>query len=228
MQFSFIVKAASREALGAKLAAARAALTVSSTLRQCIINFPEMDGPHWTQVRVRKFDIQRDPKASTATINLELFAPDPLLYENTINEQTVYANLANLVGNTRTYPRVYPLSYTTGVLPFASVASSYASLQNNGSVASDWEAEIVGPCETPVFTNLETGQILAFNGSVPAGSTLRVSSRERTVFLDNASRYSWLASGSSWWLLEPGATRVRFTAHAQSGSAVLRFRSTSD
>jgi hypothetical protein len=85
---------------------------------------------------------------------------------------------------------------------------------------------INGPVVNPRIENVATGQVISFTGEVGASSALVISSLERTVLLDGASRYSWLTAGSQWFDLAPGPNTFRFAGTSGSGSATLDFRST--
>jgi hypothetical protein len=168
--------------------------------------------------------VTRDAKSgNTAEVHMEFFAPDPFWKSLNKSVANLLAARTADYGSSRAYPRTYPLTFThtSGV----TVADSTAIIVNSGSVDADWEAYISGPCINPTLTNLETGDQLTFSITIPAGSTLFLSSKERLVFLNSSGAFQALTASSRWWSMRPGSTRIRFTAGTASGSAVIRHRS---
>lgn len=121
----------------------------------------------------------------------------------------------------------------TSGLPFPAAApfvwgagsGGNVSVNQAGTVDTDWTATISGPITTPRIEHVELGRSLAVNLSLAAGETLVLDSRSKSILLNGtASRYSSLTSGSRWFQLPPGTSTVRLTGAGGSGSAQFSYR----
>lgn len=116
----------------------------------------------------------------------------------------------------RTYPRVYGASGTTGTVV----------VTNAGTFTTPWTATITGPWVNPTIQRIDTGDTLSIDISLVSGDVLTISSQNRSVILNGtASRNANVRPASRWFDLPPGASQVRFAGASGSGSAALAWRS---
>lgn len=95
---------------------------------------------------------------------------------------------------------------------------------NAGSFETEWSATITGPVTTPRLTLASSGQFVELDGTVPAGSTLTVSSSDGSVLLNGSPRQSWPTLLSRFWKLPAGSNTVRFRAASGTGSCMFSWR----
>lgn len=158
----------------------------------------------------------RDYAAGIGTATVQWTATDPRIYS--ADEVVLFTAMATVAGTGRTYPLTYPRTYG------GPISGGFITATNEGEFPSPWVAVIDGPVEHPRIENVGTGQTIAFNGTVAAGSSLVVDSDNRTVMLDGASRYHWLAPGSQWFDVLPGANTVRLAGLSGAGSLTFTYR----
>ena len=162
--------------------------------------------------------VELDNQFGIGKADIEWWATDPRMYDSTLSSVTVAPSTPTGLG--LLFDATFDLSFGGGAPTGAVVAL------NNGNFPAPWTVTFDGPLTTPKIENTATGDILTFNGTVPAGSQLVVSSLDRTVLLNGSSRYSWLVSGSKWFNLPTGTQQLRLTASGGTGTATLTYRST--
>lgn len=145
-------------------------------------------------------------------------ATDPRIYANT--QSTASTGLATSTGG---------LSFAASA-PFVfgtSGSGSTMACTNAGTFAAPWTATFAGPLVAPTLTHVSSGKTLILSGaSLAAGDSLVVDSAAKTILLNGtASRYSWLAAGSQWFDLEPGANSVNLTGASGAGTVTMTWRS---
>ncbi len=105
---------------------------------------------------------------------------------------------------------LYSLTSTTTVF---TVPSDTEVLTNNGNAPASWIGTLVGPATSPIITHIGTSQTLSFSELTLTGSdTLVYDSSKSTVEVNGAGISHTLASGSSWFDLDPGAQSISFSA----------------
>ena len=171
--------------------------------------------------RRRAQPLKWDASIGAARLELEFVATDPLLYAAT--ESTASTALGTLSGGL-SFPAAAPFVFGT------SGTSAVMSCPNDGPFPTPWTATFAGPLTAPELVHLETGYRMSFPSAVlTAGETLVVSSKTATVLLNGtASRYSWLASTSQWFDLQPsslGTNSVQLLGSAGSGTVTMAWRS---
>ena len=149
--------------------------------------------------------------------SVEWWATDPRLYDTT--QTVVSTQIATATGTGLEFDATFDLSFGGGS------PTGVVSATNAGNFATPWTVTFTGPVTAPRIENITTGETLRFSGTVPTGSQLVISSHDRTVALDGASRYSWIDSLSRWFDLAPGPNQLRLAASSGTGSATLRYRS---
>jgi hypothetical protein len=189
--------------------------TLSATMPGVAYGVPVQVG---ARVRKLSLPLNIDYALGVGRAEIEWHCSDPRIYAATASSVT--ASMATASGAGASFPLTFPLTFggatTGGLLPAT----------NDGEFEAPWTMTINGPVVNPRIENVATGQVISFTGEVGASSALVISSLERTVLLDGASRYSWLTAGSQWFDLAPGPNTFRFAGTSGSGSATLDFRST--
>lgn len=172
----------------------------------------EVDG------RPGKIDVEvKDLIYGVLKARLPFTALDPRLYL-TAGTSSVSIGLGALGGFLA--PITFPYAASAG-----STSPQDAGINNVGTFETPWMASITGPVTTPKVILADTAEFVELNGVVPAGSTLVLDSRARTILLDGSPRPSWLTLPSKWWLVPAGASTVRFRAVAGSGICTFSWRS---
>lgn len=150
-----------------------------------------------------------------ARARLVFEATDPRFYASTVD--------SNVLGLTEGGGMTFPLTFP---LVFGASSDSGAAAVNAGTIEAPWTATITGPMTDCRLVLAETAAEVVIDGEVPAGSTLVLSSADRSVLLDGSPRQSWLTLSSRWWQLSPGSNTVRFRAASGSGTCTFSWRST--
>lgn len=153
--------------------------------------------------------------AGLATLDVELVASDPAIYDNTLTSLTLdpFESSGGLDWDTSSWPLNWGAAGTGGGSTFT----------NTGS----WETwpvfTISGPTSgtlsNPIIENVTTGERLALNAnggvSMTSGQSLivRTHPAERSIaFSTGASRRGKLSDDSVWFPLDAGTTELRFRA----------------
>lgn len=120
-------------------------------------------------------------------------------------------------------PVLYSLALTSQVF---TVPTDTRTLNNGGNAPAIWTATLIGPATNPTITHNGTGQSLQFTNLTLTGSdTLIYDSGDSTVKLNGTTVANSLASGFSWFDLDPGDNSISFTAsNAGSASFSVSFR----
>lgn len=116
-------------------------------------------------------------------------------------------------------------------MPPTSAAAEF-QVANPGTVASQWTAQLYGPCTGPKLANDTTGLTLEFTDSVVlhAGDFLALDSQARSALLNGQSNSPVLGSlnfgTSNWWQLQPGLNQLRYypTSGSPGAQAVVSYR----
>lgn len=199
-----------RADLRARERALRAALAPTSTTWQLRIRGRVGDPEDMiAQVRVLSRFTAGDKAADSRRVKawgVSLRSADAVLYGAAAKIATVEP--AEETGG-RGYPYGYPYS-------FAGVGAVPTIIENAGDAPTWPVVRLYGPMSGVVLEHATSGRVLAFPGSIDAGTFLEVTTATRSITLGgnpDASRYNALdRDASRWWPLEPGANAVQLSA----------------
>lgn len=152
--------------------------------------------------------------ASVLDYQAIFFAEDPRAYSQTLTSNTS-TPLSNLGGG---LVLDAPFPWT-----FSSSGGGTVSFTNSGNRDTPPVFTILGQCVNPQIVLLETGQRIAINGTVDAGTSLVIDVANRTVELgDGTNRLNFYDSAdSSWFNLSPGTSNLQLIAASFDGGAAL-------
>ena len=168
--------------------------------------------------RRRSGNIGRDWYYGIPVVVVEFFATDPLIYDNTATETTLY--LPD-VDEGLTFDATFDLL-------FGSVGEEAAvDITNSGGFDAEPTIRINGPVVNPRLINLTTNEEWSWSGTLGDTDYLDVDMRARTVTLNGTgNRYADVNSGSTFWSLAPGINSIQFRGNAYtSATAVVTHRS---
>lgn len=155
--------------------------------------------------RVRRRDIKIDPDYvyGRAIATVELFCPDPRVYD---------ANPINVVltpgsGLGRTYDRTYNLIYNT-----TTGSQAYVTLTNTGNITVYPEITITGGITNPRIVNQTTGDYILLDITTASTDVITIDPDLRLITLNGDPARNLLAAGSTWFGLPPGATTIGIVA----------------
>ncbi|MCA1569782.1 MAG: phage tail family protein [Chloroflexi bacterium] len=148
-------------------------------------------------------------------------ATDPLIYSDDEHSATT-APAQPGAGLTVPFtpPFTVPAATSLGVV----------SLINAGTTAAPWAARIDGPVTNPVIRHLESGRLLDFSANgglvIGAGQWVDIATDSRSVRLLGTGdrRITIRLPESRWFLLDPGANTVEFTADTGTGAITISHR----
>ena len=170
--------------------------------------------------RIRKRVIKVDPLYTygQAFADVELFCPDPRIYDDALFSTTFNPSAA--LG--RVYPRVYPMVYNTSTGSIGNIQT----LTNNGNVTTYPTLTVTGPCSNPYIYNQSTGQYLSFSVTLGANDVLYADTDSKAITLSvsggtPAPARNLLVNGSSWFGISPGSTTISFTTGAYTSGSLL-------
>jgi len=172
----------------------------------------------WCRPRRRSAPVNREWFYNLPVMQVEWFATDPRLYA--LTESSTAISLPTSSGG---------LTFSvTPPITFGSVSTGgEGDLSNAGTFQTGPVVNITGPVTNPKLTNVTTGEVWEYNGTVASGDYLLVDMEDRTVLLNGtASRYSNLTAASVFWDLEPGTNTIQYRASAYTAStATFTWRS---
>ena len=172
--------------------------------------FPGVAGGRgWTMAKVRKRAMPMNGMhvAGAVSLNVELFCPDPLLYDDA--EATVRIVPLPGRGSVKVFnPRMkFTFKFTGGTNGDAATQVPIMSLGN----ADTWPIySITGPVNNPSVINQATGERITVQVNVPTREVLTIDTARRSVLLNGASRYGNLSPDSTWFPLRPGRNDLIF------------------
>lgn len=171
------------------------------------------------EARVRRRNIRIDPDFTygKAMGTVEFFCPDPLIYDDTVQELNIFSPLPP---SGRTYNRVYDMTYGGGAGVFL--------ITNNGWTTTYPTITITGPCVDPVVVNNSTGEFLAFTYAMTVSDVLFIDTNFKTVTLNGSNRRAILNNNSTWFAAPPGTSVYSFRATSGTStgtSCVVSWRS---
>lgn len=180
--------------------------------------------PSWPEViranaRVRRFNGLNINTAfdlgGPVAANIQFYCSDPRLYSSA--EQSATVGIQGTQSG-RTYNLTFNRSF--GGL----VASNIIVANNGGNYDAPWSARIDGPVTNPSIESVSQSKTLRIIGSIGVGEFLEVhSSPYKTIMLGGtATRYSWLADSTQWFLLSPGNNDIRFNG-SSAGAPTMTF-----
>lgn len=176
------------------------------------------NGVLWCRTRRRSAPITPDGwYHRLPTVELELFATDPLIYGATeLTASTGLPEGGDGLIFSATFDAVFGALGESGIVVCA----------NAGTADAPVLLRVDGPVTNPRVENITAGKTIALSLTLADGDHLLIDTQSRTVLLGGtADRYSALTSASEWFSLVPGANEVRFGASAGSGSLTVTWRS---
>lgn len=150
-------------------------------------------------------------------VQLQWSCPDGVEYAADTTQTTVKLQTP-LTSGGRTYPLVYPRTYS------AQVGTGAAIITNNGTAPTAPVVRIFGPVTGPVITNETTGRVFAMAGyAIGDTEYIEVDMDAKTVQLrgvpgSDANRRGRVTT-KGWWNLRPGDNTIRFTAETGASPA---------
>jgi len=152
------------------------------------------------------------------TWSLVVTACDPLLYGPPTYNFTGLATASGGAG--LTYPLTYPLDY--GVTPGTTPGAMQAL--NAGTASYYPRLRIEGPVTNPVVTLAETGDRIAYRGTIAAGQWLDIDCGARRVLLNGQVSMRHLVSAQGNWCAIPvRGGSLSWTADTADPAATLSF-----
>lgn len=151
------------------------------------------------------------------TWNIQLTLGDPYLYEYAEDDQgnEIYANQVVVTkirtdSGTKGYQHVANgyIYYRGGYRYTGGLTSTVPviNLESQTSVLPVWVVE--GPATNPTLTNRATNETISWSGTLVAGQTLTISTKDRTAFIGTANVTNNLMG--EWLTLQPGANQMLF------------------
>lgn len=173
-------------------------------------------GTRTAMVRVTQRAVLEWLTSECFTYSMQFTAADPLRYGLPWYSGDV--SLASAVpGTGRVWPRVWPRDWgvAPGVIPGAVTVP-------NAGLATYWPTvRINGPVTNPVVGIAETGDVIAFNQTIPAGQWIDIDCGARHVtFGANADDVYYLTDVQGRWLgIPPGGASFTYGADSGTGTA---------
>ena len=169
----------------------------------------------YARVRRRAIPINPEYTYGLGAATVEFFCPDPRIYDDVEQSEPMTVG----VGNTRVYPRTYPMLYNHVPSP------PTLTVSNNGDYETWPTFTITGSCSNPQLTNVDTSQSLLFPINLGASDTLVVSSDLRTVELNGVPSRNLLGGAPQWWSFPPHQqVNMTFTVTTGTASCTVTWR----
>lgn len=157
-------------------------------------------------------DFPYDPNPLKSEGNLELLAPDAILYDNSTSG-LVSATLARQTGGGLTWPLTWPLTWSAGSGP--------TNVVNSGSTVVYPTITLSGVMTNPTITNTTTGlafKLTPFTSTTGDVVVIQMAPTKRTVLLNGGSIAPLVPTdgSSSWFGLVEGTNRLVLTTSSGS------------
>lgn len=127
-----------------------------------------------------------------------------------------------------TDPRFYSLAETiTDIIIPNAGANNQGNVVNNGNLLDGTFPilEITGPSTNPrIQNNADGGRTIRIDVVIPAGQTLTIDTKNKTVFLNGVDRYDTVRSDNQWWVILPGVNVVVYNRTGAGNASQLRVR----
>lgn len=161
--------------------------------------------------RVRKRALRIDPDYAygRATATVELFCPDPRIYDDA--SQGAVLTPGATVG--RTYSRIYPLVYATPT----GTSNAFVNFTNSGNVTVFPTYTLTGAMVNPRIINSTTGQAINVSLTMSAADTLVIDPDLRSITLNGDPARNVLTNSSTWFGLPPGTSTIGIVVDTSSG-----------
>ncbi|WAL73113.1 phage tail family protein [Kitasatospora sp. YST-16] len=157
------------------------------------------------RVRKRSVPVNSAFAFGAVSFDVELFAADPLLYEDTESTSKLLPTAPR--GSVAIFPMKLPFGFMKAGAVFVSQPAELAVKGNTPT----WPVfTVTGPVVNPVILNRRTGEKLTVQLTVPTSEVLVIDTRARSVTLNGASRYGALSTDSVWFPLRPGGNLLEF------------------
>ncbi|TIH34978.1 phage distal tail protein [Subtercola vilae] len=131
--------------------------------------------------------------------HVEITCPDPVIYDSVLQAKTT--SLPSPVSGLA-FPVTFPAS-------FGSSTGGYLPISNAGNYPTSPVFVITGPVSNPTLLNSATGQFFRLNLTLGATDALVIDMGAKTVVLNGtAARFNAVATGSSWFTIQPGTWTV--------------------
>ena len=159
-----------------------------------------------------KYDVEQVRRIGRTDIQITMFAEDPRIYSADIRNIAIPQDAIVITG--RGYNKSYNYSYG------APIAPSQENLYVSGNRSTPVIFSITGHAEFPTIINETIGTTMAFDLTIPLGSTLVIDTYYHTVRLDEANRRASMTT-PSWFFLQPGDNYIRYRSSTSGGTSVL-------
>lgn len=163
-----------------------------------------------------RFDWELARRIGITNVQFLLYAEDPRIYDNTLNEIVIPFGGSATTGFGFSFG--FDLSFGTVVPPDGTY------IVNNGNRPTPAVFTIDGPVTDPRIMNDTDSKSLNFSIVLASGEFLTVDLANRTVlFNDDINRRDALVT-SDWFLFNPGSTFIRFGGSSGSGTLTVSYR----
>lgn len=149
--------------------------------------------------------------------NMQLIAPDPLLYDDL--EDDLLATISRKQSGGYITPYVLPVEWEPATQP--------TNVVNAGNYPIKPRIEFDGKTTNPRLTNLTTGQYMQINLTTADGDNLVIDMKERAILLNGGNILALKETGANFFNLEAGDNLLELTTGSDSdtGVALVRFKS---
>lgn len=149
--------------------------------------------------------------------NMQLIAPDPLLYDDLEND--LLATITRKQSGGYLTPYVLPVEWQPATQP--------TNVVNAGNYPIKPVIEFSGGVTNPRLTNLTTGEYMQINLTTVDGDELIIDMKKRTIMLNGGNILALKETGANWFNLEPNDNLLELTTGSDSdtGVALVRFKS---
>ncbi|WP_147525124.1 phage tail family protein [Cellulomonas timonensis] len=191
---------------------------------------PTWDTPRRARVKVRRFDIptDREYEMGLATADLQLRAPDPVLYGPDTTDVLV-TGFAQPAGGLRFPLYTNGAGVVSGVLDYGPPsATGRLTVSNPGTADVAPVFAITGPVPPQGFdlVRTDTQQRIRFADPIATGATVTIDSADGTATISGGGDRGGRLTYRDWWLSAPGESyEVAFVSLGAHSTAQLRISS---
>lgn len=192
----------------AGLAATRKALQTALDAQSVTMQLITNDGASYIlYAYLTDFEMPITQALFSAPYQIELLAPDPIIYDNATGT-ALTTSISRITSGGYTYPVVYPVIYAA--------ASAPTTVTNSGTTGVYPIIMLTGSATNPVITNRTTNMLMSLNLTTGSSDVIVIDMRQRTITLNGGSIFGLQGAGSSFWSLPVGPNSIALTTSGGS------------
>jgi len=172
----------------------------------------------FVKTRGVRFDWDSARRIGTTDIQFLMFAEDPRIYTNVLNNTNI--SYGGDAGLGLAFSFGFNINFGGGATPGG------GTFTNDGNRSTPVVFTITGPVINPIIYNYTTGKTMSFIIELTGSDTLTINTNTRTVYLNGNSNRRNTMQTFDWIFFDPGSNLIGYGGSSGSGSVLnVQYRS---